>query len=161
MDTQYADWKGAVERFWLAPSPDWRGAARLVADIAGESGDDELRQAASQALPSLRHASATNADRVSLNAARRRLRMVRDVLHSLTAVRFGKRGVLNAQTPEQRHRQTLGLPLGRQLSPNEIHQAFKRAAKTRHPDVGGDQRGFLELAAAREALMQPSSKRDE
>ena len=41
------------------------------------------------------------------------------------------------------------------ISPaTEIHRAFKRAAKTAHPDGGGSQRAFLELAAARDALMK-------
>ena len=48
----------------------------------------------------------------------------------------------------------LGLPLGRRLSGAEIHQAYKRVAKRAHPDGGGSAREFLELSAAREALME-------
>jgi curved DNA-binding protein CbpA len=46
------------------------------------------------------------------------------------------------------------LPLGRRLARAEIHRAYKRAAKTAHPDVGGNARDFLALSAAREALMK-------
>jgi curved DNA-binding protein CbpA len=48
----------------------------------------------------------------------------------------------------------LGLPLDRRLSGPEIHQAYKRAAKRAHPDAGGNARDFLELSAARDALMK-------
>ena len=48
----------------------------------------------------------------------------------------------------------LGLPLGRRLAAAEIHQAYKHAAKTMHPDGGGNEREFRELSAARDALMK-------
>jgi curved DNA-binding protein CbpA len=48
----------------------------------------------------------------------------------------------------------LGLPLGRRLAAAEIHQAYKRAAKTAHPDSGGNGQEFRELSAARDALMK-------
>ena len=57
-------------------------------------------------------------------------------------------------TPEERYRQLLGLPFGRYLPATEIHRAFKRAAKTAHPDGGGSAGAFLELSAARDALMK-------
>jgi hypothetical protein len=160
MDKQYTNWKHAIDRLWSAPAPDWRAATRLVAEIAAESRDDELRRAAAQTLPFLRHATATRG-RVAFDAPRRRLSMVRDVLHALTAPRFGRRGIAKTLTPDERYRQMLGLPPGRHLTPNEIHQAYKHAAKTLHPDVGGNRHEFLELAAAREALMHPGSKKGE
>jgi curved DNA-binding protein CbpA len=48
----------------------------------------------------------------------------------------------------------LGLPFGRRLSSAEIAQGYKRAAKTIHPDGGGNAREFQELSAARDALMK-------
>ena len=57
-------------------------------------------------------------------------------------------------TPEEHYRRLLGLPLGRRLFGPEIHQAYKRAAKTTHPDGGGNARAFHELSAARDALMK-------
>ena len=114
-----------------------------------------LRQAATQALPILRSASAEDADQSTHDAARRRLGVIREVLHELTAPRFGKRETaVKVLTSEERYRQMLGLPLYARLSAPEIHQAYKRAAKTAHPDAGGNARDFLELSAAREALIK-------
>ena len=110
-----------------------------------------LRQAATQALPILRAASASSADPVTGDAARRRLGVIRDVLHTLGAQQFGKRGTdAKPLAPAERYRQMLGLPLGRRLSGPEIHQAYKRA----HPDAGGNAQKFQELSAARDALMK-------
>lgn len=79
---------------------------------------------------------------------------MRDALHGLAAPRFGKRGVTASLTPEERHRQLLGLPLGRRLAAAEIQSAFKRAAKTAHPDGGGNGEVFRDLSAARDALLR-------
>ena len=85
----------------------------------------------------------------------RRLGVIGDVLHALGTQRFGKRGIdPKPLAPGERYRQMLGLPLGRRLTGPEIHQAYKRAAKTAHPDAGGNARDFLELSAARDALMK-------
>jgi len=45
----------------------------------------------------------------------------------------------------------LGLPLGRRLAAPEIHQAFKRAAKSVHPDGGGNENEFLETECHEDA----------
>ena len=114
-----------------------------------------LKQAATQALPILRSASAEDADQSTYDAARRRLGVLREVLHELTTPRFGKRETaVKVLTSEERYRQMLGLPLDARLSAPEIHQAYKRAAKTAHPDTGGSARKFQELSAAHEALMK-------
>jgi hypothetical protein len=155
MDRQLADWKFGVERIWSAAAPDYREAARLAAQMAGASGEAMLRQAATQALPSLRNACSENVDRGTEDAARRRLGVVREVLHTLTTPQFGKReSAAKSLTPEECYRQLLGLPLGRRLSNAEIHRAYKRVAKRAHPDAGGSARQFLELSAARDALMK-------
>jgi hypothetical protein len=155
MDSQLWEWKIAVDRIWSAAAPDYHEAARLASDIAGASRDTILRQAATQALPILRNASAENADRTTRDAARRRLCVILEVLHTLNAPRFGKRPTgAPLPTQEQRSRQMLGLPLGRPLSGAEIHRAYKRVAKRAHPDAGGSVREFLELSAARDVLMK-------
>jgi hypothetical protein len=155
MDTQLLEWKLAVDRIWSAAAPDYHEAARLAADMAGASRDTILRQAATQALPILRSASAENADQTTRDAARRRLGVIVTVLHTLTAPRFGKRPTgPQLPTSEQRYRQMLGLPLGRPLSGAEIHRAYKRVAKRAHPDAGGSAGEFLELTAARDVLMK-------
>ncbi len=149
MDQQLTAWKSAIERFWSAATPDYREVARLAAEIAAVSADETLRQAAAQALPSLRNASLTSADHRAREVARRRLSLVRDVLHTLTAPRFGKRGLApKTLTPEEHYRQMLGLPFGVRLAATEM-------AKTMHPDGGGNEREFRELSAARDALMKP------
>jgi hypothetical protein len=155
MDSQFKAWKLRADRFWSAASPDYREAAQLAADIAGSGADEALRKAAAQALPSLRNAMITRADRSTRDLARRRLSVVRDLLHTLSATPFGKRGRTPAPlTPQEHHRQMLGLPFGRRLSVPEIQQAYKRAAKTSHPDGGGSARDFVRLSAARDALMK-------
>jgi hypothetical protein len=157
MDRTYNAWKSAVDRLWSDPHPDWRAAARLIAEIAGASDDATVRHAAAQALPVLRSASLS---RGSADAARRRMSVVRDALHAAAAPQFGKRGVVEQVTPEDRYRRMLGLPSHRRLAASEIHQAFKRAAKTVHPDTGGNSDAFLALAEARDALMHPNKKGD-
>src|ERR1700742_2537316 len=109
------------------------------------------------ALPAARNALL---NRGGADAARRRVSVMRDALHAAAAPHFGRRGVVEEVTPEDRYRRMLGLPLHRRLAPAEIHQAFKRAAKTVHPDGGGDSEAFLALAEARDALMHPNGKGD-
>jgi hypothetical protein len=155
MQQQLSEWKRSLDRFWSTAAPDYLDAARLIAEIAHGSDDNTLRQAAVQAMPSLRGATLKKAGQSSKDLARRRLRIVRDILHELTAPQFGKRRTTpRLLTPEERHRQLLGLPLGGRLANAEIHQAYKRAAKTAHPDGGGNARVFHELSAARDALMK-------
>ncbi len=155
MDRQLKAWKLALDRFWSAAAPDYRDAARLIAEIAGSNADAALAKTAAQALPSLRNAMLGGADRSTRDLAQRRLSVVRDALHVLTAPRFGKRGhEPGPLTSEERCREMLGLPFGRRLSAPEINQAYKRAAKTVHPDGGGSAREFLKLSAARDALMK-------
>ena len=152
MDAQLQEWKLAVDRLWSAAAPDYAQAARLVAEMA-RSEEPRLRQAAAQAFPSMRSALAKDADRGTKALAHRRLGAVRDVLHALSQPRFGKRGS-SLPTPEEHYRRLLGLPLGRRLFGPEINQAYKRAAKTLHPDAGGSEREFLELSKARDVLMK-------
>jgi len=154
MGAQIKAWKHEIDRLWSAPALDYREAASFAAEMA-RSEEPALRAAASQALPNLRHACLETADRMVEALARRRFGAVRDVLHALTAPRFGKRqSVGEPMTPEDHYRQLLGLPSGRRLYGPEIHQAYKRAAKTVHPDAGGSERAFHELSAARDALMK-------
>jgi hypothetical protein len=155
MDRQLKEWKRSVELIWSASAPDYREAALLAAEIASESEEAMLRAAAAQALPSLRNASLKKAERSAKEQARRRLSGIRDVLHALSVPQFGKRQISSAPpTLEERYRRMLGLPLGRRLSAPEIHEAYKRAAKTTHPDAGGSEQEFQQLCAAQDALMK-------
>jgi len=160
MDQALNDWKLAAERCWSADAPDWRETARLVAAIAATAENPTLRLASMQAMPSLRNASARWPDRNAGEIAKRRLGSVREVLNTLTAPQVGKRGgEVKPLTADERYRRLLGLPSGRYLAAPEIHRAFKRAAKTAHPDGGGSAQAFLELAAARDALMHPDNRK--
>jgi hypothetical protein len=152
MELPHKHWKRDTDRLWTASPFDVRAAAALAAEIARHGKDETLRQAAAQALPSLRGACLKTSDQMSRNIARRRFSAIRDALHALDAPRFGKRGAVPA--PEQQHRRLLGLPADRQLSEPEIQQGYKRAAKRLHPDAGGSAREFAELSAARDALMK-------
>jgi hypothetical protein len=151
MDMQ-KHWKRETEVLGSSSPFDYRQAAALAAEIARHGADETLRQAAAQALPSLRGACLKTSDQMSRNVARRRFGAIRDALHALDAPRFGKRASVPA--PEQQHRRLLGLPPDEQLAESEIQQGYKRAAKRLHPDVGGSTREFAELSAARDALMK-------
>ena len=155
MDSKLREWQLDIERIWLAVSPDWRVAARLADVMARISGEVILRHAAAQALPILRRAALETADPGITDAAQRRLGIVRDVLHKLTTPRFGRRDIpVRRLTPEECNRQLLGLPLDCRLTLAEIHRAYKRVAKSAHPDAGGSAQQFQALSAAREALMK-------
>src|ERR1700742_2555811 len=92
MEETYSAWKRSVDLLWRDPRPDWRAAARLVAEIAGAAEDVTVRAAASQALPILRALLGRN-DRATVDVARRRISMLRNALHAAAAPRFGRRGV--------------------------------------------------------------------
>lgn len=156
MERLLAEWKTEIEHVWSAHAPDYGEAVRVAMHIATAAEEELLRQAASQALPILRAAAhADPADHTTRDAARRRLAILRDVLLALTTPKFGKRKIaVSLPTREESYRQLLGLPLGRRLSETEIHSAYKRLAKHAHPDAGGNVKAFLELSAARDALMQ-------
>lgn len=52
------------------------------------------------------------------------------------------------------HRETLDLPLDVQLTPSEINAAFRRRAKSAHPDAGGSDADYRRIAEARDALLE-------
>ena len=158
MDRHVGEWKHAVDRFWQAEGPDWTEVAHVVAHIA-TSEEPDLRHAATQAQPSIRNATNNPQDHMTRVVARRRLGVIRDVLHELTTPKFGRRGTEKELTADERYREMLGLPLDGHLAATEIHRAFRRSAKRMHPDAGGDAHAFLALAAARDALMHPPSKK--
>ena len=159
MDRHLAQWRHAVDRFWQAEGPDWTEVAHVVAAIAAIADAPDLRHAATQAQPSIRNAAANPQDHMTRVVARRRLGVIRDVLHDLTSPKFGRRGPEKVLSEDERYRAMLGLPLDGRLAASEIHQAFRRVAKRMHPDAGGDAPAFLALSAARDALMHPAHKK--
>ena len=149
-------WKVSVERLVSADEIGWPEAARLATEIASHAADALLRQAATQAIPILRNAAQGGGDPSVALGARRRLLILFDVLQKLATPRFGmRRARPKPLTAEERARNLLQLPLGKSLAVPEIRQAFRRAAKSVHPDVGGTEEAFRELIAAQDMLMQP------
>ncbi|MFG1478974.1 J domain-containing protein [Xanthobacter sp. V4C-4] len=53
------------------------------------------------------------------------------------------------------HREVLDLPEDVVLDPAQINAAFRRLAKTAHPDVGGSSEHYRRIAEARDALLRP------
>jgi hypothetical protein len=153
-------WKLALERLRSPESADWAEAGRLVAEIVRMSTDVTLRQAAEQALPVLRQAVDNDDHSVTL-AAQRRIGVILEVVHDLTAPRFGRRNAMPKKlSSEDRARRMLGLPLAVQLTCDDINQAYRRAAKGKHPDQGGSAQAFIDLAAARDILIHPGAHKD-
>ncbi len=64
-----------------------------------------------------------------------------------------KRRDLDYKT-EKENRELLGLPLEGVLEISQIKAAFKKIAKTAHPDVGGTHEMFVKLSDAKDALIQ-------
>ncbi len=113
MDAQVKAWKRAADKLATGPALDYRAAVEVAGEIARRQGADAgLQQAAAQALPNLRAALASGADRRTKAIAERRFAVIRDLLHLLTLPRFGKRESPDkVLTPEEHHRRLLGLPL--------------------------------------------------
>jgi hypothetical protein len=55
---------------------------------------------------------------------------------------------------EEDLRETLDLPLKGVLKPSEINAAFRRLAKTAHPDAGGSNEEYRRIAEARDVLLE-------
>jgi hypothetical protein len=64
------------------------------------------------------------------------------------AMRFGE------FADDSAHRALLELPAEGELMATEINSAFRRLAKSAHPDVGGSHDGYCRLTEARDALLQ-------
>ncbi|WP_026607833.1 molecular chaperone DnaJ [Methylocapsa acidiphila] len=54
---------------------------------------------------------------------------------------------------DQAHREVLNLPMEGALEPSEIRAAFRRLAKTAHPDAGGSDEDYRRITEARDALL--------
>jgi len=161
MNERFEYWKLSLERLRTAPSLDWNKAGRIVAEIARGSTTATLRHAAEQALPAMRQAMHDSANRDIVAAAMRHLEEILEIFHGRVAPRFGRRAVLPEQMArEDRARMTLGLPLAVRLTCEDIHRAYRRLAKTMHPDIGGSEQAFHDLIAARDLLINPGAHND-
>ncbi len=59
----------------------------------------------------------------------------------------------NFDDDDQEHREVLNLPMEGALKPSEINAAFRRLAKTAHPDAGGSDEHYRRITDARDALL--------
>ena len=66
-----------------------------------------------------------------------------------------RRGFLNAPDADddRRLREVLDLPMQGALEPSQIRRAFRRLAKSAHPDAGGSDERYRRIAEARDALL--------
>ena len=60
---------------------------------------------------------------------------------------------LDFNDDDKEHREVLNLPMQGAIKPLEINAAFRRLAKTAHPDAGGSDERYRRIAAARDALL--------
>lgn len=58
------------------------------------------------------------------------------------------------QYSEKKHRQLLELPVEGELEETQIKTAYRRMAKTAHPDVGGSHELFVKITEARDTLLE-------
>jgi len=70
--------------------------------------------------------------------------------------RRDSRGELSA-VQKRRYRRLLGLPQDSSPSRVAINSAFRRLAKSAHPDTGGSHEAFIRLTEARDALLNSRS----
>jgi hypothetical protein len=55
---------------------------------------------------------------------------------------------------DRESREMLNLPADGALEPSDINAAFRRLAKTAHPDAGGSDELYRRIAQARDALLE-------
>jgi hypothetical protein len=160
MPTLLEGWRVAADELWAAKPFPLTAAGKLLAEIRG-AGDPQLRKAAEQGLPSIRRANHGASDNFQRTIARNRFGVVRNALHALTGMRFGRQTqphvfAVTSQaiaSTELAHRELLGVSTQGALTRANIQAAYKRMARAAHPDTGGDTEKFYELTRARDALL--------
>lgn len=55
---------------------------------------------------------------------------------------------------DKEHREALDLPMEGALDPSQITAAFRRLAKTAHPDAGGSNEHYRRISEARDVLLE-------
>ncbi len=85
-----------------------------------------------------------------------RLRWQEDQVELRAEAMKARRALMMQADPEEdrAHRETLDLPLSGVLEVSEINAAFRRKAKTAHPDAGGSDTLYRRIAEARDALLE-------
>jgi hypothetical protein len=70
------------------------------------------------------------------------------------AQRHAAAAPLHADNDDSGHREVLGLPGDGPLAPALVNAAFRRLAKTAHPDAGGSDARYHQISEARDALLR-------
>lgn len=85
-----------------------------------------------------------------------RRRWQEDQVELRMAAQKARRAFLFQPDPDddREHRETLDLPPEGLLEPAQINAAFRRLAKTAHPDAGGSDADYRRIAEARDALLE-------
>lgn len=85
-----------------------------------------------------------------------RRRWQEDQVELRVAAREKRRALLLRMSGDDglEHRETLELPLEGGLDPSQINAAFRKLAKTAHPDAGGSDAQYRRIAQARDALLE-------
>ena len=133
-----------------------RPQRRLAApyDIVGPFNLDELetlgRIAFGACLVMSRREMAGRSDRAASGGARTATRH---------AEQFNREFARRFAEPDDasEHRALLELPPEGDLTAAEVNSAFRRLAKTTHPDAGGDHDAYCRLTEARDALLEQAS----
>lgn len=85
-----------------------------------------------------------------------RQRWQEDQIELRVAAREKRRALLLRMSGDDglEHREALNLPLEGALEPSQINAAFRKLAKTAHPDAGGSDAKYRRIAEARDALLE-------
>lgn len=86
-----------------------------------------------------------------------RLRWQQDQVELRVAAQKKRRAFLfqaSFEADDKEHRETLDLPMEGVLEPAQVNAAFRRLAKTAHPDAGGSDARYRRIAEARDALLE-------
>jgi hypothetical protein len=84
-----------------------------------------------------------------------RLRWQEDQVNLRIEAREKRRALLQLDFDDDTEfREALNLPIEGVLEPAEINAAFRRLAKTAHPDAGGSDEDYRRIAEARDALLK-------
>ncbi|MFS8038334.1 J domain-containing protein [Xanthobacter sp. AM11] len=84
-----------------------------------------------------------------------RLRWQQDQVQLRREAQAKRRAFMFLPDPEDDadHREALNLPADGALTPAQINSAFRRLAKTAHPDAGGSSEHYRRIAEARDVLL--------
>lgn len=94
-------------------------------------------------------------DRLREESLEKRAKAQREMFEELNRANARRqRGMGMGGIDERAMRELLCLPMDGHLEVTQIKAAYKKVAKTAHPDVGGSHEVFVEIAQARDTLVE-------